>query len=452
MSKPLNVFYLFRADDPGARKPTKLTERILPEICGYLSGQGAARPVRVFAQINRGGGKADRFVVPPHVEIPHVKPLESLYEELRKAGVEIAAVELPGYQGGGEVIVDFVKFYAAKAKFEQADNVLVLAGHGASTSSMVLLKMLQQLSLFDPSGSISDFVSAMSGSLVPGEADMWRELGERLKILHDLHVENERYLYTRSVAEALQGKIKFNLIWTHACGMATLESAYDLENVTDYYIASPFGIRAQGNHRSWIRQVGEHPVTGLEFARTTASHFYESPSKTLPTVCVDFTNFARIRQEFDDVVNAILDWLNGEQGEKAIAALVCAATRFQISTETTYDVYFFFDSLASDFRTPNGVSRACHAFCDTLAERTTIFGREAYESSTNPCTYRCGGISFYLPFVHQPPRQLAGSHVRTSAMQWKSKLITETDWPQILERLHAEVSDTQRDSQAISLL
>ncbi|MFN3161717.1 MAG: clostripain-related cysteine peptidase [Rubinisphaera brasiliensis] len=452
MNKPLNVFYLFRADDPGARKPTKLTERILPEICGYLSGQDATRPVRVFAQINRGGGKADRFVVPPHVEIPDVNSLESLYEELRKAGANITEVDLPGYEGGGEIIEDFVEGYATEAKFEQADNVLVLAGHGASTSSMVLLKMLQQLSLFDPSGSVSDFVSAMSGSLVPGETDMWRELGERLKKLHDLHVENERYLYTRSVAEALQGKIKFNLIWTHACGMATLESAYDLENVTDYYIASPFDIRAQGNHRSWIRQVGEHPVTGLEFARTTACYFYESVSKTLPTVCVDFTDFARIRQEFGDVVNTILGWLNGGQGETAIAALVCAATRFECATRTTYDVYFFFDSLASDFRTPNEVSRACHAFCDALAERTTIFGRETYESSTNPCTYRCGGVSFYLPFVHQPPHQLAGSHVRTSALQWKSKLITETDWPQILERLHAEVSDTQRDSQAISLL
>ncbi|MBB03114.1 MAG: hypothetical protein CMJ47_10740 [Planctomyces sp.] len=452
MNKPLNVFYLFRADDPGARKPTKLTERILPEICGYLSGQDVARPVRVFAQINRGGGKADRFVVPPHVEIPHVNSLESLYEELRKAGANITEVDLPGYEGGGEIIEDFVECYATEAKFEQADNVLVLAGHGASTSSMVLLKMLQQLSLFDPSGSISDFVSAMSGSLVPGETDMWRELGERLKKLHDLHVENERYLYTRSVAETLRGKIKFNLIWTHACGMATLESAYDLENVTDYYIASPFDIRAQGNHRSWIRQVGEHPVTGLEFARTTACYFYESVSKTWPTVCVDFTDFTRIRQEFDDVVNAILGWMNGEQGEKAIAALVRAATRFECATETTYDVYFFFDSLASDFRTPNEVSRACHVFCDALAERTTIFGREAYEGSKDSRPYRCGGVSFYLPFIHQPTRQLAGSHVRTSALQWKSKLITETDWPQILERLHAEVSSTQQDSQAISLL
>jgi len=120
--------------------------------------------------------------------------------------------------------------------------------------------------------------------------------------------EYKREMCIKDLAWALEGE-RFELIVMDACFMGTIETAYELRNVSDYLIMSPAEIIATGFPYEEI--IGFLAATTLEPLAIAIKHFYHYYNKTgaLQTAAISVIN-TRHLEDLADAMNPVyLDYL-----------------------------------------------------------------------------------------------------------------------------------------------
>jgi len=456
---PLNVFYIIRADEKDCESPIRLPQMLIPQISGYDVFKHPKREVKLFAQINLGDGKAKRFTVSRELQIPPIAGgLDELYQWL---GIQDDdEINLPQYDGGGEMVVDFVKGVCTEGELAESRNVLVLAGHGASTSSILLMK-LQQHQIFQRITSLCNdkrIKSVDEAFEKHSLKDVFDE--DVLKTMANAVVDrphcvdSEQYLYTRSLADHAKDKISFELVWSFACGMATMEAAYDIRVISKHYVATPCEFTLRGNHRHWVRQLMDSDLLGFELAKSAAECFYWDPEKVNywdshvevnPTVAINLENFCDVRVAMARLCSKLNEWVHGSNWQAAAACIFNAARAHRSVEKSVYDAYGVFQALAltNDVEVPDEIRLLALNVCNAIVRVTAVYGKLRYEHFNEGKTL-CNGLAIYLPIdEYGDVISIPSSHSTGGTEAEKKKrslLMTETDWPSILETVFGGVT------------
>lgn len=463
MTDRMNVFYIIRADSPGERRALRIPQRIIPQLCGHDVYKDPVREVHVYVQVNLGNRRARWFKVPPNSSLSNIeRTLGELWEHLEQIGVCIEDVALPVYNGGGSMVMEFLDRCCSSDELATSKNLLVLAGHGASTNSLRVLKFAELFLAFARPLTDEARPPNHDGSVSLQLAG--NELAEGFKRFVHEQLSSESVVFTRSIADSAFNRVQFELVWTIACGMATLEAVYDMAVVAKNYVASPLDIPVQGDHRRWIQALSGPGLDGNELSRLAAECFYwERGVPTKPTVSFTLSDpeFSGVRAMFDIVIRDIKGWI-AEDREAALAVLKEAATCFRSGTKdgVRHDVYAFFLEIAA--RTNKSeIAQSCVNFGNVLKGATEIFGQQKFEC-TNADRTPCNGLTFYLPFtLSEIPAALPASHIQgdvpdlmeTLFGEWRSLLITATEWPAILDEMHRSFTSGDLDAKtAVSAL
>ncbi|MHA1340036.1 MAG: clostripain-related cysteine peptidase [Promethearchaeota archaeon] len=290
--------------------------------------------------------------------------------------------------------------------------------HDTNTSqiSSTRVELNEELNMGDPN-TLKSFINFCANNYPANRywLDLWDHGGNYLGIAWD-DSSNDDHLTMEELRDAIQYSLipKFDIISADACLMGSIEVAYQLRDLTDYYIASPETIPAYGYpYDTIVSYIVNNPFYSTQsIANIIVDKYFEfysgSRARSETLAIYDMTQINTIITAISNLANSMMEHMASGGGTKQIME---AWWNTEIYTLMEWlDLYDFCDNLKDSFG--NGI------VYQNATNLQSIFSTFVIYAKHNPGHPNSHGLSISFPFIKATMRPQYNKLDILSAFTW----------------------------------